>query len=79
MVSKHNFDFLDILSKAIIVAKVYGVGSGRATGFGHITIRVATKKRRGGWGFPTQILLRRGKQLLYPSTTNNISETTKRN
>lgn len=33
--SKYNLDFLDIVSKAIALSKVYGLGSGRATGFGH--------------------------------------------
>jgi len=42
---KYNLDFMEILSKSIILAQVYGVGDGRATGFGHITIKMNTIQR----------------------------------
>jgi len=35
---KYCLDFIESLSKAIILAQVYGVGDSRATGFGHIAI-----------------------------------------
>jgi len=38
--AKYNIDILDMLSKALALAKVYGVGTGRATGFGHISIQI---------------------------------------
>ena len=40
--TKYNLDFIDILSRALVLAQVYGVGDGRATGFGHISINFPT-------------------------------------
>ena len=37
---KYGLDFIENLSKAIILAQVYGVGDSRATGFGHIAINL---------------------------------------
>jgi len=38
--AKHSIDIVNMLSKALALAKVYGVGTGRATGFGHISIQI---------------------------------------
>ena len=38
MKMKHELDFIELLSKAVILAQIYGVGDGRAAGFGHISI-----------------------------------------
>jgi len=37
--AKYKLDFTNLLSKSIILAQVYGAGDGRATGFGHISIK----------------------------------------
>jgi len=37
---KCGLDFMELLSKTTILAQVYGVGDGRATGFGHVTIKI---------------------------------------
>jgi hypothetical protein len=39
--SRYNLDFLDAISKAIALSKVYGLGSGRAAGFGHVSWEVS--------------------------------------
>ncbi len=43
--TRYKLDFIGVLSKSIVLAKIYGVGDGRATGFGHINIRFPA-----GWG-----------------------------
>jgi len=40
MEMKYGLDFIELLSKVIVLAQVYGVGDGRATGFGHISIEI---------------------------------------
>lgn len=40
MKSKYNLDFIELLAKSLILARIYGVGDGRATGFGHIGIQL---------------------------------------
>ncbi|RLE77837.1 MAG: hypothetical protein DRJ52_11005 [Thermoprotei archaeon] len=37
---KYRLNLLNLLSEAIVLAQVYGVGNGRAAGFGHISIRL---------------------------------------
>jgi len=37
---EHSLDFIDAFAKSIVLAKVYGIGDGRATGFGHTTIAI---------------------------------------
>jgi len=36
--SKYNLDFIELLARSLVLARIYGVGDGRATGFGHITL-----------------------------------------
>jgi len=38
--TKYSLSFAEILSKALVLAQVYGVGDGRATGFGHASFSV---------------------------------------
>ena len=38
--ARYGLDFLEILSKTVVLAQVYGVGDGRAAGFGHTSISV---------------------------------------
>jgi len=42
MEMKYGLDFMELLSKVTVLAQVYGVGDGRATGFGHVTIKMNT-------------------------------------
>ena len=38
MSMKYGLDFLELFAKAMVLAQVYGVGDGRAAGFGHVSI-----------------------------------------
>ena len=38
--TKHNIDLADTLAKTLTLAKTYGVGDGRAAGFGHTTVKI---------------------------------------
>ena len=40
MKMKYGIDFVNLLSKTIVLAQIYGVGDGRATGFGHVSIQL---------------------------------------
>lgn len=42
---KYNLDFLDIIAKAIAISEIYGVGSGRASGFGHSSWHIARSSK----------------------------------
>jgi hypothetical protein len=54
MEAKHRLDFTDILAKAITLARIYGVGDGRATGFGHTSILISPQQ-------PSQHISSKGK------------------
>ena len=46
---KLGLDFTELLAKSIVLAQVYGVGDGRAAGFGHTSFNTTTLPcRRGG-------------------------------
>jgi len=40
MQSKYGADFTEILAKSLVLARIYGVGDGRATGFGHVALQL---------------------------------------
>ena len=43
--ARYNMDFMEVLSEAIVLAQVYGVGDSRATGFGHVSITLSNAHR----------------------------------
>ena len=40
MEMKYGLDFIKLLSRAMVLTQVYGVGDGRATGFGHVSFEI---------------------------------------
>jgi len=50
---KYGLDFIEALSRAIILAQVYGVGDGRAAGFGHVSVSLSDGKLMAGNSLPT--------------------------
>lgn len=42
ILSRYGLDFTQLLSEAIVLAEVYGVGDGRAAGFGHTLLSLKT-------------------------------------
>jgi len=40
METEYGLDFIEVLSKTIVLAQVYGVGDGRATEFGHVSFEI---------------------------------------
>ena len=40
METEYGLDFIEVLSKTIVLAQVYGVGDGRATGFGQVSFEI---------------------------------------
>jgi len=43
MQTKYGIDFTEIVAKALALARVYGIGNGRAAGFGHISLQLRSK------------------------------------
>jgi len=37
---KYSLDFIELLAKALVLARIYGVGDGRAAGFGHVSLQL---------------------------------------
>lgn len=42
---KYGIDFIDLLAETLILANTYGIGDSRATGFGHVTIRIQKQSK----------------------------------
>jgi len=40
MEMKYGLDFIKLLSRTLVLAQIYGVGDGRATGFGHVSFEI---------------------------------------
>jgi CRISPR/Cas system CSM-associated protein Csm4 (group 5 of RAMP superfamily) len=40
---RNNIDTIKIISKAVTLLRTYGTGTGRATGFGHVPLRLTKR------------------------------------